>query len=315
MSHPSRYGATEGAMAILEKIEESLKSSNTWRDLGEKLFQLSNEALQKRPTSALLVNTLRNLLKFATEKYSNGTNLESFKDEFFGKIREVRMKTLESVEKLSDIGARWLPENSVVLTHSYSNSVIKTLEKANKLGKIKEAFVTESRPGGEGVYTAKLLSSMGIKTNLIVDSAANYFMSSVDFVLLGAEAITAHGALVNKVGSSQIALSAYKRRTRVIVLSGTYKFSFETMLGERIRVPFLDADALEIPADMLSFGNFKVSVPQMDVTPPEYIDAIVTEVGITSPEGVPILLWEVYGEWLGKQPEISELLLELRKIS
>jgi translation initiation factor 2B subunit (eIF-2B alpha/beta/delta family) len=315
MKQPLRYGATEGALGILEKIEESLKSSDSWKNLGDNLLLLSTEALEKRPTSALLVNTLRSLLMFAIEKYTEGADLEDFKEEFFRKIKDVKMKTLEAVEKLSDIGARWLPESAVVLTHSYSNSVIKTLQKASKLGKIREVLVTESRPGGEGIYTARLLSSMGIKTNLIVDSAVNYFMSNVDFVLLGAEAITAHGALVNKVGSSQISLSAYKRRTRVIVVSGTYKFSFETLLGERIRVPFMDAAILEIPTDMLSIGTLKVSIPQMDITPPEYIDAIVTEVGITSPEGVPILLWEVFGEWLGKQPEISELLSELKKIN
>jgi len=314
MEQKSRYGATESALTILEKIEENLRATSSWKELSEKLIQLSTDSLEKRPTSALLVNTLRNLLVFTKEKHEEKTPFEDFKNEFFSRIAEVRRKTLESVEKLSDIGARWLPENSVVLTHSYSNSVIKTLEKANRLGKIKEVYITESRPGGEGIYTAKLISSLGIKTNLIVDSAVNYFMSNIDFVLLGAEAITAHGALVNKVGSSQISLSAYKKRTRVIVMAGTYKFSFETMLGDRIRVPYLDASVLGVPDEMLALGNIRVSVPQMDVTPPEYIDAIVTELGITSPQGVPILLWEVYGEWLGKQPEITELLNDLKNI-
>ncbi|MEM0020928.1 MAG: hypothetical protein QW039_00020 [Fervidicoccaceae archaeon] len=311
----AKHGATEGALSILEKIESDLKDAESWRDFSGRLFRLSTEALEKRPTSALLINTLRQLLKYAVEQHSSGRSIDEFKKEFYGKIDEVRKKTIESVEKLSEIGARWLPEDSILLTHSYSTSAIRTIEKANKLGKIKEVYVTESRPGSEGVYTARLLATMGIRTNLIVDSAVNYYMGNIDFVLLGAEAITAHGALVNKVGSSQIALSAYKRRTRVIVLSGTYKFSFETLLGDRIKVPFASPSLLEIPNEMLSSDKIRLSVPQMDVTPPEYIDVIVTEMGITSPEGVPILLWEVYGGWLGNLPDIRDLLNELKKIS
>jgi eIF-2B alpha/beta/delta-like uncharacterized protein len=309
------HGATESALQLLERIEEELLKTPNWKEFSTMFSIFAMESIERRPTSALLTNTMRSLLKFAVDKYAEGQDIETFKKGFYEKIEEVKVATVRSVEKLSDIGARWLPDGSRILTHSYSTSVLKIIEKGNRLGKIKEVFVTESRPGGEGVYTAELLSSLGIKTNLIVDSAVNYFMGEIDFVLVGAEAITAHGALVNKVGTSQIALSAYKRRTRLIVASGTYKFSFESMLGDRIKVPFLDASSLEIPRDLLKLDNFAVSVPLMDVTPPEFIDAIITEIGITSPEGVPILLWEVYGGWIGSQPDIKDLINKLRNIS
>lgn len=53
-------------------------------------------------------------------------------------------------------------------------------------------------------------------------------------VLLGAEAIAANGAVVNKIGTSLIALAAHEARVRVFVAAETYKFSPATVLGELV---------------------------------------------------------------------------------
>jgi len=58
----------------------------------------------------------------------------------------------------------------------------------------------------------------------------------------------------------------------------------------------------------------KTYLPLKDVTPPQYIDAIITEKGVTSPQGVPIMLWEIYGHWPYVEPDIHTLLEEMRKI-
>ncbi len=306
-------GATESALTLLENIKQSLGDAKNWKKLASTLARKSEEAITRRPTSALLINTLRELMIKAIDLYRAGDPLERAVEELRGYINLQRERTISSTEKLSEIGARRLPPDCRVLVHSYSTSVLKILKKAADRNRVKEVYATESRPGGEGILMAKKISELGIQVNLIVDSAANYFMDKIDLVLLGAEAITANGALVNKVGSSLISLAAYHKRTRVLVAAGTYKFSFETLLGEIIRIPEAPLEMLDVPRELMEMGVI-VKAPLMDVTPPNYIDAIVTEEGVTSPQGVPIIIWEKYGKWPYSQPDLHNLIAELRRI-
>jgi hypothetical protein len=66
---------------------------------------------------------------------------------------------------------------------------------------------------------------------------------------------------------------------------------------------------------MLANKNISFDLPLMDVTPPQYIDAIVTEVGVTSPQSVPLILWEKHGKWPIGQPDTYTLLREMKKIA
>lgn len=53
-----------------------------------------------------------------------------------------------------------------------------------------------------------MLTSAGIPSAVILDSAVAYVMERVDFVLVGSEAVVESGGLVNAVGSNQIAIIA-----------------------------------------------------------------------------------------------------------
>ncbi len=305
-------GATEGALKLLHVIKKKLGESGSWKELLSVIMSEGLRAISLRPTSALLYNTVRELLLKAKELYLSGESIDIGVKSLVSYIDALEKSTVESVEKLGMIGARRLPEESVVLVHSYSTSVLKIIENGYRRGKVYQVYATESRPGGEGFFMAKMLAERGIRVNLIVDSAVNYFMGKIDVVLLGAEAIMANGALVNKIGSSMIALSASHKRARVHVASGTYKFSFESILGERMKIPRATIDRISPPQDMLAEKNIAFDLPLMDVTPPQYIDAIITESGVTSPQGVPIILWEKYGKWPVSLPDVQTIAEELR---
>jgi translation initiation factor 2B subunit (eIF-2B alpha/beta/delta family) len=282
-------GATEAAMVFLDYMKKSLSQTKSMKELYANLASLARRFYEERPTSALLVNTIKKLAIRALE----------LRDRSFDEALHNLLKLIDeevdysrrSVDELAQLASRRIPDDSVVLTHSYSTTVIKTLSLAHEKGKIKQVFVTESRPGGEGLHTARVLSERGLKTTLITDSAVSFFLDKVSLVVVGAEAITANGALVNKIGTSMIALASYHRRKRMIVLAGTYKFSFETVYGELIRIPEASLDLLGFPKDLL-YPNVLVKAPLMDVTRPQYIDAIITEKGVTSPAGVPLIIWE-----------------------
>ncbi len=311
---PRKHGSTEIALELLSGLTTQLTETSDWNSLLSLVYKVTSNAYQRRPTSALLVNTIRLILRNLKDLYEKGENVDNAVRKLLAIIEEQKRFTIESTERLSDIGARRLPDNSRILVHSYSTSVNKIILKAHEQGKVREVIATESRPGSEGFLTAEHLDSRGVPVTLIVDSAVNYVMDRVDVVLLGSEAITANGALVNKVGSSLISLIAFQKRKRTLVAAGTYKFSYETLLGELIKIPTAGPETLMLPEELMSKG-LKTYLPLMDVTPPQYIDAIISEKGVTSPQGVPIMLWEIYGHWPHVEPDINTLLKEMKSLA
>ena len=57
-------------------------------------------------------------------------------------------------------------------------------------------------------------------------------MGNVDLVIVGADAITSEGNVVNKIGSSGIAVLAHEARVPFYVVSELLKFDPETLNGE-----------------------------------------------------------------------------------
>jgi len=72
---------------------------------------------------------------------------------------------------------------------------------------------------------------LGVQTMFIVDSAARSYMGDVDLVVVGADAITSEGNVVNKIGTSSIAVLATKPENPSIVVSELLKFDPETLNG------------------------------------------------------------------------------------
>jgi hypothetical protein len=98
-------------------------------------------------------------------------------------------------------------------------------------------------------------------------------------IVVGADAIAVDGAVVNKIGTAQIAHAAHEARTNVIVAAETYKFAPRTILGELIEIEERDT-AEVLPAEVAKELPFvRVRNPAFDVTPAEYVDLIVTEQG------------------------------------
>ncbi|MGZ4851278.1 MAG: translation initiation factor eIF-2B, partial [Candidatus Bathyarchaeia archaeon] len=149
-------------------------------------------------------------------------------------------------------------------------------------GKNFKVICTETRPAYQGRITANELVGLGIETTFIVDSAARSFMGNVDVVIVGADAITSEGNVVNKIGSSSIAVLANEARVPFYVVSELLKFDPETLKGECERIEQRN------PAEVWSEAPSKLIVrnPAFDVTPNRYIHGLICEEGIIAPQSV-----------------------------
>ena len=186
-------------------------------------------------------------------------------------------------------------DGDVIMTHCNSHAALSIITTAFEEGKDISVIATESRPRRQGLLTVRHLNGFGIPTTLIIDSAVRYYMKDVDKVVVGADAIAANGALVNKIGTSQLALAAHEARKSFMVAAETFKFSPSTILGIPIEIEERAASEVVDPSILTELSNVQVKNPAFDFTPAEYIDMIVTDIGIIPPA----MAYTVIKEYLG----------------
>jgi ribose 1,5-bisphosphate isomerase len=203
-------------------------------------------------------------------------------------------KSEQAVDRIARIGAKRIQDGDLVITHCNSSASVGVLKEAHRQGKEFRVFATESRPWRQGIITVTELAEAGIDTTLIIDSAVRSVMKKADKVFVGADTITSHGALVNKIGTSQVALAAHEARVQFYVCSETYKFSPMTLFGDMVTIEERDIGEVVRPGEIPD--SVKIFNPVFDSTPASYIDAIITELGMISPGSVYDIMVRQLGE-------------------
>ncbi len=192
-------------------------------------------------------------------------------------------------------GAALLQDGQGVLTHCNAGGLA-TAEYGTALavfftaqdhGKKLHVYVDETRPLLQGArLTAWELAQRGITATLICDSMAAQVMKEgrVTAVVAGADRIAANGDAANKIGTYSLAVLAKAHRIPFYIAAPSS--TFDLSLENGARIPIEQRDASEITH---AFGRqtapagIDVYNPAFDVTPAEYINAIITERGLISP--------------------------------
>lgn len=238
-----------------------------------KIEKFANDVLTARPTAVTLWSGVTGTMK--------GVEKAGGSKEILELIRNNSERFIESshraIATIAEMGAKRIPRDAVVLTHCNSTAAIATILKAHEQGRIKMVYATESRPKLQGQITVRQLAEKHVPVTIIVDSAVRYHMKQVDIVVVGADTVASNGAVINKIGTSQIASIAHEMRVPFMVCAETIKFSPQTFKGDLVAIE--ERDSGEV-IDTTRFPGVKVSNPVFDATPADYIDAIVTEVGV-----------------------------------
>lgn len=251
----------------LEKFREDVKKS-------------ADTLIASRPTAVSLWNGVRS----TTRGLSSAKTLKEARETVASNADEFIEISLKAAETIAKIGANRIKSGDVILTHCNSSAVIGVLKEAHKQGIKFKVYATESRPWRQGILTVNELAEAGIDVTLIIDSAVRLVMKKVDMVFVGADTITSHGALINKIGTSQIALAAHEARVQFYVCSETYKFSSATIFGDMVVIEERSDD--EVVKEGEISDAVKIFNPVFDSTPAAYIDAIITDVGVIHPGSV-----------------------------
>lgn len=278
------------AVSALCEYGEGLGEMNLF-NFREEMENAAAILLSTRPTAVSLPNAVNVVMKevrTAATITEARANLRLKGEEF---IRDSK----EALGRIAEIGARHIPDGATLMTHCNSQAAIGCIIEAHRQGKEIEVFATEVRPRNQGLLTIRALNDAGINTNYIVDSAARSFMKKIDLLVIGTDAVTVNGAVVNKIGTSQIALAAKEARTPVMVAAETFKFAPRTIAGELIEIEERDTSEVLDKDIAEELENVTIRNPAFDVTPADFIDMIVTEKGAIPPEMAYIIIRDHLG--------------------
>jgi ribose 1,5-bisphosphate isomerase len=283
-------GARNVAIAAInsyQTIAETTKAA-TRKDFLSELCEARALLFAARETEPLMRNAVRWIITQVED--SDERKVVELSNLVSSSAQKFQKSLAASKERIAEIGAKRIRDGSVVFTHCHSSTVTHMLAKAKAEGKTFEVVCTETRPAFQGRITAKELLGLGVKTTFIVDSATRSFMHDVDVVVVGADAITSEGNIVNKIGSSAIAVLAHEARKPFYAVTELLKFDPATLYGEYEKIEERNRDEVwkEAPAELT------VRNPAFDVTPRDLIHGIICEEGIVSPQSVAEVVHRVY---------------------
>jgi len=284
-------GALDIAIAAARAMKKELDGKSTIPII--KNLKKSGKTLKAaRPTAVSLPNAVDYVLYLA-EKNKKLDAVE-FRKAMSDEIQKFIDDQERALERIAEIGANLIDSKDVILTHCNSDTVVALFERAWKEGKRFRVICTETRPRFQGHLTARALAKAGIPVTLVVDSAARLMMKEfkVDKVIVGGDTVRANGDLINKIGTSQIAIAARELDIDFIAAVESIKFSPRSVGGELVKIEYRDTKEVIKPGKI---RGIKVLNPAFDITPAEMIDMLITEEGVIPPQGAYHLLREKFG--------------------
>ena len=252
------------------------------------------EYLKKaRPTAVNLGWALDRMVEKL--KGFDGT-VQAAKKMLLQEAKDIRQEDEDACRSMGEYGLSLLSKGMGILTHCNAGTLatakygtsLAALYLGQDQGYNFKVFADETRPVLQGArLTAFELSKAGIDVTLICDSMACQVMKNgwVGAVLVGCDRMAANGDGANKIGTNALAILAKEYNIPFYMFVPTSTIDLDTPTGDDIEIELRDGEEIykmwyEKP---MAPEGIKTYNPSLDVTPAEYITAIVTEKGIVRP--------------------------------
>lgn len=289
-------GITNQTIAALKAIEKCASGSvaETTEEFAKQISSgCCSIFIEAQPANISLSHAIQYLQNQVGQNIDAGLGVHDLKRIVCEKVEHFTGLLQESAEKIGIVGQGFINDGDTIFTHGCSTTVLSIVGNAHNNGKKIRVIVTEARPEFQGRLFAMAATDIGIPVRLIIDSATSVFMKQATKVFVGAIAVYPTGRVMAKVGTSIAALVARNANKPVYVAATTDRFS-----PERIFALISESD-IHTGSSSLVFEQahgIEVSNPLYDLTPPEQIDAIITQNGAIHPKESIRIIKEMYGD-------------------
>jgi methylthioribose-1-phosphate isomerase len=246
-----------------------------------------------RPTAVNLFWSLERMKKVLEINIQQGVEHTIIKLE--QEAIKIHDEDIQMCEAIGRNGAELIPNIATILTHCNTGALAtggngtaqNVIATAHKQGKKIKVFVDETRPLLQGArLTTWELMNLGIDITLITDNMAAFLMQQkkIDIVITGADRITSSGYVANKVGTYNVAVAANYHGIPLYVAAPTSTIDLKLQAGSEIVIEERDpSEVTEGFGKRIAPYGIYVYSPSFDITPPNLINAIITDKAVIYP--------------------------------
>lgn len=261
-------------------------------EFADRLQEAAAELRGTRPTAVNLFWAIDRVMKVAEPLLGAP---QSAADAVLDEALRMLDEDVRANRAMGDFGAALLPDEGSILTHCntgslaavYHGTALGVIRSAVEQGKRLHVWVDETRPRLQGMkLTAWECAQLGIPATVITDNMAGWVMKQgrVDAAIVGADRIAANGDTANKIGTYSVAVLARAHGVPFYVAAPLSTVDFELPTGDLIPIEERDiAEVTDAGSVRLAPEGVAVYNPAFDVTPAEYVTAIITERGVAYP--------------------------------
>jgi methylthioribose-1-phosphate isomerase len=246
-----------------------------------------------RPTAVNLFWAVERMRTALQKAKAETKSVEEVKKLLVKEALAIFDEDIASNRALGKFGAELIADGSTVLTHCNAGALATAGDYGTALGVIRGAIdagkrvaviADETRPFLQGSrLTAWELAQDNIPVTVITDNMAGHVMKQgkVDCVVVGADRIAANGDTANKIGTYMVAVLAKQHNIPFYVAAPISTVDLNTPTGEEIPIEQRNAREVTHLGDrQLSPDGVGVHNFAFDVTPNEFITAIITDRGV-----------------------------------
>jgi methylthioribose-1-phosphate isomerase len=246
-----------------------------------------------RPTAVNLFWAIERMRQAFQRAKAQGTSVDELKGKLVQEAQDIFKEDIAANRALGRFGGELIPDNSTVLTHCNAGALATAGDYGTALGVIRGArdagkriavIADETRPFLQGSrLTAWELARDDIPVTVITDNMAGHIMKQgkVDAVVVGADRIAANGDAANKIGTYMVAVLAREHDIPFYVAAPISTLDLTLASGEEIPIEERDArEVTHVREQRLAPEGVPVHNPAFDVTPNEFITAIITDKGV-----------------------------------
>src|SRR5918993_1622221 len=249
-----------------------------------------------RPTAVNLFWAIERMRDCFRRAKAEGADAEAIKLRLVQEAQAIFREDVESNRALGRFGGELIPDNATVLTHCNAGALatagdygtaLGVVRGARDMGKRVAVLADETRPFLQGArLTAWELQKDEIPVTVITDNMAGHVMKQgkIDCVVVGADRIAANGDTANKIGTYMVAVLARQHNIPFYVAAPVSTVDLALATGDLIPIEERDArEVTHIREQRLAPEGVPVENPAFDVTPGEFVAAIITDRGVARP--------------------------------
>ena len=246
-----------------------------------------------RPTAVNLFWAVERMRGALLKAKAETKNVEEIKQRLTNEALAIFNEDIASNRALGKFGGELIADGATVLTHCNAGALATAGDYGTALGVIRGAIdagkrvaviADETRPFLQGArLTAWELAQDNIPVTVITDNMAGHVMKQgkVDCVVVGADRIAANGDAANKIGTYMVAVLAKQHDIPFYVAAPISTVDLNTPTGEEIPIEQRGArEVTHIGEQQLTPDGVDVHNFAFDVTPNEFIAAIITDRGV-----------------------------------